>query len=85
MLTLSLDRARQISENMPEAITVWLDPSPAVLEERIQHISRSALEASVRLSEAKKECDASFFFQHRINIDDPYEAVSSLNRLIADD
>ena len=78
LLNLPAERAEQVKRNMPEALCVFLEPSPAELEKRCWAVSRSALECSVRLQEAERARARSGFCDLRVVLDDPDAAVETL-------
>ncbi len=84
LLNLELDRAAQIKRSMPEAVCVYMEPSPAQLRARYEAISRSPLELSVRLQEAEKQRARSVFCDARICSDDLDAAAAALSALIRD-
>lgn len=77
-----LDRAAQIKQHMPEAICVYVEPSPAVLRQRLETISRSALELSLRLETAERQRALSSFCDCRVCSDDLDAAVREIERLL---
>lgn len=83
IVNLDIERAAQIKRNMPEAVCVYIEPSPAVLRERYGRIARSEFEIAVRLEDAEKQRARSGFCDCRINSDDTQAAVRELNALIA--
>jgi guanylate kinase len=84
LLNLEVERAAQVKENMPEALCVYLEPSPAVLEQRIRAIARSPFEVSVRLAEAARQRALSSFCDLHLNSDDPARACGELLALLED-
>ena len=82
LLSLEVDRAAQIKRNMPEAVCVYIEPSPAVLRRRYEAIARSPFETAVRLQEADKARERAAFCDARINSDSLNEATAALNALI---
>ena len=82
LLTLEIERAAQIKRNMPEAVCVYIEPSPAVLEERCRALSRSRFEVPVRLQEAERQRALSDFCDARLNSDDEAAALRELCALI---
>ncbi len=82
LMERELDRAAQIKRNMPEAICVYVEPSPAVLEERLRAISRSALELSLRLETAGRLRAQSAFCDLRVCSDDTAAAAAEIARLL---
>jgi guanylate kinase len=84
LLNLEVDRAAQIKKNMPEAVCVYIEPSPAVLRARYEAIARSPFEVRVRLETADKKRALSSFCDARIVSDDLNAAADALNALIAD-
>ena len=84
LLNLEVDRAAQIKENMPEAVCVYVEPSPAVLRARYEAIARSPFEVPVRLETADKQRAISDFCDARIASDDLSAAADELSALIRD-
>lgn len=82
ILTLSPDRAKQLKQNMPEAVCVYVSPTDGVLRERYGKISRSAFELSVRMEEAQKQSALADFCDCRIDSDDIAAAVKALSALM---
>ena len=82
LLTLSVERAAQVKRSMPEAVCVYLEPSPAVLRERYGRIARSAVELSVRMETAGRQRAAADFCDHFLNSDDLSAAVDALEALL---
>ncbi len=82
LLTLEVERAAQLKRSFPEAVCVYIEPSPAVLEERYRAIARSAFEVPVRLSEAERQRALSDFCDARFGSDDEEAAVRELCALI---
>ena len=83
MINLDVSRAAQIKQNMPEAVCVYIEPSPDVLRERYRAIARSDFEVSVRLEAAEEQRALSSFCDHRLNSDDTAAAIEALDALIA--
>jgi drug/metabolite transporter (DMT)-like permease/guanylate kinase len=75
-------RAAQIKQNMPEAVCVYVEPSPAVLEERLRTISRSAMELSLRLETAARLRAESAFCDRYVCSDDVQSAVREIESLL---
>ncbi len=84
LLTLEVERAAQLKANMPEAVCVYVEPSPAVLRARYEAISRSPFEVPVRLETADKQRALSDFCDARIESDDLNAAAAALSALIRD-
>lgn len=83
VLSLELDRAAQIKASMPEAVCVYMAPaSEAQLRARIEAISRSAVEVSVRLEQALQQRQAADFCDVVIDSGDAEAAVQAFNALI---
>lgn len=82
LLELGVERAAQLKKNMPGAVCVYIEPSEAVLAERYRALSRSALEAGLRLETAARERALSDFCDARINSDDLRSAADALDALI---
>ena len=84
LLTLEVERAAQLKKNMPEAVCVYVEPSPDVLRARYEAISRSPFEVQVRLETADKQRALSDFCDARIESDDLDAAAAALSALIRD-
>ena len=84
LLTLEVERAAQLKKNMPEAVCVYVEPSPDVLRARYAAISRSPFEVPVRLEAAEKQRALSDFCDARIASDDLNAAAAALSALIRD-
>ena len=84
LLNLEVERAAQIKKNMPEAVCVYIEPSPAVLRTRYEAIARSPFEVPVRLETADKQRAISDFCDARIASDDLSAAADKLSALIRD-
>ncbi len=82
LLNLPPERAAQVKRSMPEALCVYLEPSPGELEKRCRAVSRSGLELRVRLEEAERERALSGFCDLRVNSDDIGAAVRRLLELL---
>lgn len=82
LLTLEVERAAQLKKNMPEAVCVYVEPSPDVLRARYEAISRSPFEVPVRLEAAEKQRALSDFCDARLNSDDLAAAADALDALI---
>ena len=82
LMERELGRAVQIKKNMPEAVCVFVEPSPAVLEERLRAISRSELELSLRLQTAERLRAEAAFCDLRVNSDDIAAAAGAIARLL---
>ena len=78
LIDRELDRAAQIKKNMPEALCIYVEPSPPVLEERLRAISRSELEFSLRLQTAERQRAQSDFCDLRVNSDEISAAVVAI-------
>ena len=81
LMERELDRAAQIKRNMPEALCIYVEPSPAVLEQRLRTISRSELEFSLRLQTAERLRAQSSFCERHVcsdNIDDAVREIENL-------
>ena len=77
-----LERAAQIKRNMPEALCVFVEPSPEVLEQRLRAISRSELELSLRLQTAGRLRAEAGFCDLKVNSDDYAAAVAAIEKLL---
>ncbi len=83
VLTLEVERAALVKQNMPEAVCVYMEPSePAVLERRLREHARSSYECRVRLETARRERALSGFCDRRIPTDEPEKAVRELHALL---
>lgn len=82
LLTLEVERAAQVKRNMPEAVCVYVEPSPDVLRSRYEAIARSPFETAVRLQTAERQRALSGFCDARIRSDDLDAAAQALDRLI---
>lgn len=82
LLTLEIDRAAQLKKNMPRAVCVYVEPTPAVLEERYRALARSAFEVPVRMEAAERQRVLASCCDERINSDDVDAAVRELCALI---
>ena len=82
LLNLEIERAAQIKKNMPEAVCVYVEPSPERLRERYTAIARSPFEVSVRLESAERQRELSCFCDYRVNSDDQSAAVAELCRIL---
>ena len=82
LMERELDRAAQIKENMPEAICVYVEPSPAVLKERLRAVSRSELELELRLRTAEGLAARSSFCDRHVCSDDVAAAVREIESLL---
>ena len=78
LLEMTVERAAELKKNMPEAVCVYIEPSPEVLEARYRALSRSELECSLRLETARREREQSAFCDCRICSDDPAAAAAEL-------
>ncbi len=82
LMERELDRAAQIKQSMPESMCIYVEPSPAVLEERLKTISRSEMERSLRLQTAERLRQLSSFCDLHICSDDIGAAVSKIESLL---
>ena len=82
LMERELDRAAQIKAHMSEAVCVYAEPSPAVLEERLRAASRSELELSLRLQTAARLRAQSDFCDLRVCSDDLDAAVREIESLL---
>ena len=83
LMERELGRAAQIKQNMPEAICVYVEPSPAVLERRLREISRSELEFSLRLQTAERLRAQAAFCDRRVCSDEIAAAAAEIESLLA--
>lgn len=82
LLDLELSRAAQLKKNMPEAVCVYIEPSPGVLSERYRARCRSSLELSLRLETAQRLRAEASFCDVCINSDDLQSAADRLCALM---
>ena len=82
LMERELDRAAQIKKNMPEAVCVYVEPSPAVLEERLRAVSRSKLELELRLQTAERLRANAAFCDRRVCSDDIAAAAAEIEGLL---
>ena len=83
LLNLSVDRAAQIKQHMPEAVCVYVEPSdPEILRARYAETARSRWELAVRMQEAEEQRALSGFCDARVASDDLQAAERELNRLL---
>ena len=82
LLTLDVHRAAQLKKNCPEAVCVYMEPSPAVLRCRYEALSRSPFETEVRLDQAERERELSGFCDERVCSDDLAAAADALEALL---
>ena len=82
LLNLETARAAQLKQHMPEAVCVYVEPSPAVLEARTKETARSGIEAAVRLQTAERERALSAFCDERVCSDDPEAALARLCEIL---
>lgn len=85
LLNLAAERAAELKRNLPEAVCVYLEPSPEVLRQRCTAVSRSRLELEVRLETAARERELSSFCDVRLCSDDGEAVLSALDRLLDGD
>ena len=76
------ERAAQIKKNMPEALCVYVEPSPPVLEERLRAVSKSERELALRLQTAERLRAEADFCDLRVNSDDYTAAVVAIGHLL---
>ena len=82
LMERELDRAAQIKRSMPEAVCVYVEPSPAVLAERLHALSRSELELSLRLQTAERLRAIASFCDRHVCSDDIDAAVREIESLL---
>lgn len=82
LLNLEVERAAQVKRNMPAAVCVYVEPSPAVLRQRYEALSRSGFELSVRLETAERQRALSDFCDERVCSDDPETALRELEAIL---
>jgi guanylate kinase len=85
VLEIDLQGARQVREELPDAIQIFIEPpSFEALEERLRRrAADSPDQIERRLSAARAELDAASEFDHRIVNDDLERAVQELTDLVA--
>ena len=84
LLNLEVERAAQLKRHMPEALCVYVEPSPDTLRARYEAIARSPFEVRVRLQEAERQRALSGFCDARLNSDDLDAAADALDALICE-
>ena len=82
MLSIETARARQIKQNMPEAVCVYMSPSEGVLREIYEKSARNWVEVNVRMEMAQAQEKLADFADARICLDDPACAKKELLKLI---
>ena len=82
LLNLEVERAAQVKRNMPQAVCVYVEPSPAVLRQRVEAVSRSGFEVSVRLETAERQRALSDFCDARVCSDDPETALREIEGIL---
>lgn len=82
LLNLEVERAAQIKKNMPEAVCVYVEPSPEVLQARYAAIARSPFEVPVRLENAERQRAMSGFCDYRVNNDDVNAAAAEIGAIL---
>ena len=85
VLEIDLQGARQVREELPDAIQIFIEPpSFEALEERLRRrAADSPDQIERRLSAARAELEAASEFDHRIVNDDLERAVQELTDLVA--
>ena len=85
VLEIDLQGARQVREELPDAIQIFIEPpSFEALEERLRRrAADSPDQIERRLSAARAELEAAAEFDHRIVNDDLERAVQELTDLVA--
>jgi guanylate kinase len=85
VLEIDLQGARQVREELPEAVQMFIEPpSFEALEERLRRRAADSPEQiERRLAAARAELDAASEFDHRIVNDDLGRAVQELTELVA--
>ena len=77
VLSLEIDRAAQVKQNMPEAVCVYMAPSTdAILRARYEKTARSPFEVTARMDRAAQEKAQAGF------CDNEGEAAAALNALL---
>lgn len=84
VLEIEVQGARQVSETMPEAVRVFVEPpSPDVLRQRLEGRGTDASEViEQRLEEARTELEARAEFSHRVVNDDVGRAADELAAIV---
>ncbi len=82
LLNLSVERAAQVKRHMPEAVCVYVAPSPDVLRERYRRIARSEFEVSVRMEEAARQRALAGFCDRFLNSDEIGAAAAAFEALL---
>ena len=82
LLNLELSRAAELKRNLPEAVCLYIEPSPDVLRCRYEASARSSFEVSVRMEAAEKQRALSGFCDAHINSDDLQQATAALCAVI---
>ena len=83
VLSLEIDRAAQVKQNMPEAVCVYMAPSTdAILRARYEKTARSPFEVTARMDRAAQEKAQAGFCDAIIPTDDEGEAAATLNALL---
>lgn len=83
LLNLELSRARQIKENMPEAVCIFMIPqSREELESRYQATARNRFEVPIRMEEAERQLKDSAFCDYVVYSDDLNEAAKELSQIM---
>lgn len=82
LLELEVQRAAQVKQNMPEAVCVYVEPSPEVLKARYEKIARSSFETDTRLRVAAEQRELAAFCDAHINSDALDAAVQALEALL---
>ena len=83
VLSLEIDRAAQVKQNMPEAVCVYMAPSTdAILRARYEKTARSPFEVTARMDRAAQEKAQAGFCDAIIPTDDEGEAAAALNALL---
>ena len=83
VLSLEIDRAAQVKQNMPEAVCVYMAPSTdAILRARYEKTARSPFEVTARMDRAAQEKAQAGFCDAIIPTDNEGEAAAALNALL---
>jgi len=84
LMVIEVEGARQIKEQFPDALLIFIEPPS--FEEAIRRISRRESESEEelrrRLERAKKEMEAARFYDYRVVNDKLDEAVEEVRTII---
>jgi len=84
VLSIEIDRAKQIKQNMPEAVIIYIAPEDeSILRERYSKTARNSFETDIRLNVAKKLAESADFCDIKINSNNLEVAEKELNSVIS--